>query len=259
MAQKKILSLRIDELEEISKNVYSLRFRSEELRNAKCGQFVNVYLDDHQHLLPRPISIADMNDDEMHLVFQIAGDGTRIMSEKRPGDMIRVSTPLGNGYDISSLKKGDRVILFGGGIGVPPLVYLAKTLKKMDIDVTCIFGYRSDTFLIKELEEMGIDVRVTTDDGSHGYHGNVLDYFRESGLKAEWYYACGPRIMLKKLAEYLHEHDEYVYVSMEERMGCGYGACVGCAIDVLNDNNETVRLKVCKDGPVFDSRKVVWK
>ena len=259
MQTKNVLPVRITELKKLQKGVFSLKVKSHELtENAKCGQFVNVYLDSKKLLLPRPISIADVNGDELRLVFQVVGEGTKAIIEMKDGDTIRISTPLGNGYDISSVTKGDKVILFGGGIGVPPLVYLAKTLKRMGADVTCIFGYRDETFLNDELSAMGIDVRVTTDSGRAGYHGNVLEYFIENRLRADYYYACGPRVMLKAVASHLHENGQFVYASMEERMGCGYGACVGCAIDVFDENHDKVRLKVCKDGPVFDSRKVVW-
>lgn len=259
MAKKEILKAKVLKMTRLDKEIYRLDLESKRLcEDAKCGQFINVYLDDKSLLLPRPISIADVNDDVMTIIFQVVGKGTDLLSKVRINDEIKVSTSLGNGYDILKLNKGDSALLVGGGIGVPPLIYLAKSLKAKGVDVTCVFGFRDVAYLGDELTKLGIKVHICTDSGKCGFKGNTVEFIKANKISADEVYACGPKVMLKYLSLYMHELNKYVNVSMEERMGCGYGACVGCAIDTYDENHEVKRLKVCKDGPVFDSRKVVW-
>ena len=160
-------------------------------------------------------------------------------------------------YSDLSKIDGD-VTLVGGGIGVPPMLLLAKKLKEKEIEAKIVLGFRDESFLVNDFKALGLDVVVCTDSGREGYHGNTVAYLRENNINSDIYCACGPKPMLKFLSKYAHECGKFVYLSMEERMGCGYGACVGCVIDIYDENHEVKRKKVCKDGPVFDSREVVW-
>lgn len=257
MATKKVVEAKIVKLNELAKGIYEIVLQAPEItKDAISGQFVNLYTNDKSLLLPRPISICDVNDDELRLVFGVVGKGTLAFSKMNVGDTLRVSSPLGNGYDLDKIRGN--VTLVAGGIGVPPMLLLAKQLKEKGIKANIVLGYRDESFLVNDFKELGLEVAVCTDSGKEGYHGNTVAYLRENNINSDIYCACGPKPMLKFLSKYAHECDKYVYLSMEERMGCGYGACVGCVIDIYDENHEVQRKKVCKDGPVFDSREVVW-
>lgn len=222
------------------------------VREAKAGQFVEVYPDNGVNLLSRPISICEINKEEgsLRLVFQIAGKGTKLFSELKKDDEIRLLGPCGNGY---TLCEG-RSVLIGGGIGVPPLLETCRQLKGEKI---VVLGFRSGSFLAEEFERLGAKVYVATDDGSVGFKGNVVDLLRAEGIKGDMIYSCGPKIMLKFLSMYADENNIPCQVSMEERMACGIGACVGCVVQIKDGDGWTYK-KVCKDGPVFDSKEVCW-
>lgn len=219
---------------------------------AMAGQFVEVYPDNGINLLSRPISICEINKEEgiLRLVFQIVGKGTKLFSELKFGDEVRLLGPCGNGYTLSEGKS----VLVGGGIGVPPLIETCKQLKGKKI---VVLGFRSGSFLVEEFEKLGAKVYVATDDGSVGFKGNVVDLLRAEGIKGDMIYSCGPKIMLKFLSMYAEENNIPCQVSMEERMACGIGACVGCVVQI-KDGEGWAYKKVCKDGPVFDSREVCW-
>lgn len=221
-------------------------------KEAMAGQFVEVYPDNGINLLSRPISICEINKEEgiLRLVFQIVGKGTKLFSELKFGDEIRLLGPCGNGYTLSEGKS----VLVGGGIGVPPLIETCKQLKGKKI---VVLGFRSGSFLVEEFEKLGAKVYVATDDGSVGFKGNVVDLLRAEGIKGDMIYSCGPKIMLKFLSMYAEENNIPCQVSMEERMACGIGACVGCVVQI-KDGEGWAYKKVCKDGPVFDSREVCW-
>ena len=226
---------------------------------ARPGQFMNVYLNDASKLLPRPISICgyDADNGTVTLVFRIAGEGTREMSEMKAGDEIRVMGPLGNGFMATPEK---RAVLFGGGIGIPPMLGLAKSLAADNVSVTSVLGYRdSSLFLSEDFRQYG-DVIIATDDGSTGFHGNVVEAARESAKKdASFFapgtciYACGPLPMLRGIKALAEELGLPAQISMEERMACGIGACLACVCkSVETDDHSNVKNKrVCKDGPVF--------
>ncbi len=239
----------------IAPNIYDLTIRLPQISAlAKCGQFVDVYPDNGANLLARPISICEINGDKLRLVFQVVGAGTRLFSVLSEGQSIRVLGPCGNGY---ALTEGNKFILAGGGIGVPPLLETAKNLvDKGEVEV--FLGFRSGSFLTEDFEKLGVKVHIATDDGSVGFKGNVVDLMKSLDAKADIIYSCGPKIMLKFLAEYAEKRGITAYVSMEERMACGIGACVGCVVKI-KDGDGYVHKKVCKDGPVFDSREVVWQ
>ena len=259
MESKKIIKTKIVKLDNLATDVYSMVLEDHELvAGAKPGQFVNIYTNDQSMLLPRPISICDIDGDQLRLVFKIFGKGTKLFSEMHVGDMIRVSTPLGNGYDLAKLSQYQRVNVVGGGIGVPPMIYLAKELARLGVEVTAIFGYQDEPFLEHDLDSCDIKTYVATDTGRFGFKGNALQLIKAENLNADYYCACGPKIMLKFLCQYVNEIGSEAAVSMEERMGCGYGACVGCVLDILEPDGQIKRKKVCKDGPVFTSKEVIF-
>ncbi len=265
---KEIINARVITNREIAKGIFLMEIRGAEsaIECAGPGQFVNVYPKAKQTLLPRPISICRVEADILTLVYGVVGEGTKEFSGYPAGDLIRISTPLGTGYNLkeiigsdeeaennkvnSSLKKA---VLVGGGIGVPPLVGLAEKLITRGVSCTAVLGFRDEPFLAEAFESLGVETHITTDSGRSGYKGTVLDLIREKNLSADYFYACGPKIMLRALNQYCLEIDAPLQVSMEERMGCGYGACVGCVCKV-----QSVYKKVCQDGPVFYGRDVDW-
>lgn len=224
---------------------------------SKAGQFVDLYTGKGEFLLPRPVSICEIDKKEgtLKLLYQVVGKGTKIFSELQENDMIKVVGPLGNGFTIIPNTCGAHVVI-GGGIGAPPLIQLVKELQGK---VYVFLGFRNNPILVKEFEALGAEVRVATDDGSVGFHGNVIDLIRKINPHTDKIYACGPPIMLKYAALWAAEKNIAAQVSMEERMACGIGACVGCAVKIKRQGEiDWSNLKVCKDGPVFLSNEVVW-
>jgi len=222
--------------------------------DALPGQFAAIYCKAGQRLLPRPISICgiDREAGTIRIVYRIAGAGTKEISTWKEGDSFEILGPLGNGYTI---REG-RALIVGGGIGIPPMLELTKQIKG---DKTVVLGYRTgaDTFLKEEFEAIA-DVKIATDDGSAGVHGTVVDAIREYGITGDTIYACGPMPMLKALAEYAAEHGMEAQISLEERMACGIGACLGCIVKTKDRDHHTNvhNRRICKDGPVFDAREV---
>lgn len=226
------------------------------VKEAVAGQFINVYLNDPSKLLPRPISICEVDQASgiLTLVYAIFGEGTRILSGYEAGTQVDVLGPLGNGYTLSQGKH----LLVGGGVGTPPLVQTAKTLFEMgETDITAVIGFRSEAYLVEALERFA-KVYVATDDGSVGHHGTVIDVLNQEQLTGDMIYACGPTPMLRALQQWAHVEENPTQLSLEERMGCGFGACVGCSVKVPYDNEVGYTYKkVCKDGPVFDAKEVI--
>ena len=223
-------------------------------KEARPGQFLAMYCNDATKLLPRPISICG-NDAEagtLRVVYRIAGEGTREFSKMKQGDTLEVMGPLGNGF---TMKEG-KAILVGGGIGIPPMLELAKQLSA---EKTVVLGYRDELFLKDEFEKTA-EVAVATEDGSFGTKGTVIDAIRENAITGDIIYACGPMPMLKALAEYASEHDMEAQISLEERMACGIGACLGCICKTKEKDHHTNvnNSRICKDGPVFDAKEVVF-
>lgn len=240
--------------EEIAPQIYSMWLKTEKIADcAKAGQFLSVYSDDASRLLPRPISICEINPriGALRLVYRIAGKGTLEFSRKKAGGSLTVVGPLGSGFPI----KEKKAFLIGGGIGIPPLLELARQLR---CEKQMILGYRdSAMFLLDEFRRQG-SVFVATEDGSAGTKGNVLDAVREEKLSADVIYACGPTPMLRALKEYAAKQGMECWISLEERMACGIGACLGCVCrSVDTDPHTNVHNKrICKEGPVFDAREV---
>ena len=240
--------------EQLASDVFSMWLEVGSIASeAKPGQFISVYSNDDSKLLPRPISICeiDKEDSALHLVYRIAGAGTEEFSQKQTGDHLSVMGPLGNGFPLKSKKA----FLIGGGIGIPPMLELAKQL---NCEKQIILGYRnSDMFLLDEFKKQG-EVYIATEDGSVGSKGNVLDAIRENELDAEVIYACGPTPMLRALKQYASENHMECWISMEEKMACGIGACLACVCKSKEvDGHTNVHNKrVCKEGPVFLAEEV---
>ncbi|MEA5060431.1 MAG: dihydroorotate dehydrogenase electron transfer subunit [Clostridia bacterium] len=256
---KKIMTGRVEANECIGQNVYRLTVRAEEGLQAHAGQFVNIYPEDKATLLPRPISINRATNGILTLVFRACGAGTNQIARYGKGTSLRLSTPLGNGYALQADYNHARVLLVGGGMGAAPLLQLADELKARNTYVTAVIGFRSVPILQKEFESVCDETLVATEDGSAGYRGSAVELIRTRGLNAAAAFACGPKPMLKQLTVLCGKSGTPLFVSLEERMGCGYGACVGCVCKVNpQDGTGTVHKCVCKDGPVFDAREVVW-
>lgn len=273
----------------LGSGIYDLTLKTKNIaKAAKAGQFVSVYSNDRSKLLPRPISLCgiDRDEDTIRLVYRVTGEntGTEEFSKLVMGDRIRILGPLGNGFTV---EPGKKAFLIGGGIGVPPMLQLAKDINsgvvqtsgavdtntqekgqteekqinghgKKICDMNIIMGYRDEnTFLLDEFKEQA-DSYVATEDGSVGTKGNVIDAIKENGLEADVIYACGPMPMLRALKAYAMEHDMECYVSMEERMACGIGACLACVCKTKDkDAHSNVNNKrICKEGPVFNAKEV---
>lgn len=245
--------------ERIAQDIYSMWIRTEAALEAKPGQFISMYTNDGSKLLPRPISICEINRAEgsLRVVYRVTGEntGTEEFSRMKAGDVLPVIGPLGNGFPLER-AAGKKAFLMGGGIGVPPILELAK---QIDCDAKqIIVGYRdSETFLRDEFEQNG-QVYISTEDGSEGTKGNVMDAIRENGLEADIIYACGPTPMLRAIKTYAEEKGIECWLSLEERMACGIGACLACVCQTKEkDHHSNVNNKrICKDGPVFLSTEV---
>ena len=227
----------------IAKNVYRMQLAGN-TEGILPGQFVNIRVEGQ--FLRRPISVCNIADGILTIIYKVVGVGTEAMSHLPIGTQLDVLTVLGNGYDLS--KSGDTPLLVGGGVGVPPMYMLARQLREMGKDVRVILGFntKDEVFYEEEFRALGCDVTVTTVDGSHGVKGfvtNALDG------KQSYYYTCGPLPMIKALIQAAGTHGE---VSMEERMGCGFGACMGCTIQTTKGPK-----RVCKEGPVFAAEELI--
>ena len=225
--------------EQIAKNVYRMQLGGD-TAGILPGQFVNIRVEGQ--FLRRPISVCNIADGILTIIYKVVGVGTEAMSHLPVGTQLDVLTVLGNGYDLT--KAGDQPLLVGGGVGVPPMYMLARQLREAGKKVRVILGFntKDEVFYEDEFRALGCDVMVTTVDGSHGVKGFVTNAV--DGQQS-YYYTCGPLPMIKALIQTLGTHGE---VSMEERMGCGFGACMGCTIQTTIGPK-----RVCKEGPVFDA------
>lgn len=236
----------------LTDDIYDLRLEAPDITSeAKPGQFVNIYLNDEAHLLPRPISICEANGSELRVVYRVVGAGTQSLSEAKPGDTLDITGPVGNGYDTDMINTSfSQVLLFGGGVGIPPMLELAKRIKvKTDV----FLGYRDVLFLDKDFPA-NVTVHISTEDGSAGTKGNVMDALKESGIKGDCICACGPGPMLRAIKQYAQENSIKAYFSLEEHMACGVGACLGCVCKTkdVDEHSQVKNARVCVDGPVFD-------
>lgn len=243
--------------EEISAGIFSMWLQTDKIAGeAKAGQFISLYCNDGSRILPRPISICEVDKENkrLRIVYRVAGKGTTEFSAYKSGSKIKVIGPLGNGYTL----KNEPALLIAGGIGIPPMVQTAKELKAMGVDVSIAVGYRNNsTFLKEELEKYG-KVYIATEDGSVGTKGNVIDAIKANDIQAKVIYSCGPTPMLKGVKAYANENAMEAQISLEEKMACGIGACLACVCKSKEvDHHSNVNNKrICKDGPVFDANEV---
>ena len=255
-AEKKKLTARVILQEALATDVFSMWIEAKEVaRTAKPGQFLSLYTKDASRLLPRPISICEADPDlgRLRVVYRVAGAGTEEFSHCRAGDAITVMGPLGNGFPFKR-AEGKRALLVGGGIGIPPMLGLAKAREGENL---VVLGFRDQLFLHSEFQPYG-KVYVATEDGSAGTRGNVLDLMEGAGLTADVVYACGPTPMLRAVKAYAARHGMECWLSLEEKMACGIGACLACVCNSREvDSHSNVHNKrICKDGPVFLAQEV---
>lgn len=226
----------------------------EDLPKILPGQFLNLYPQNPLLTLPRPISICDVDGSRIKILYQIVGKGTEEFSKYLPGTTVQVMLPLGNGYRVISDECTH--VLIGGGIGTPPLLYLAKALKGT---VKVFLGFKDAPLLVEEFKAITPHVFVATESGNYGIQGNVLDLLKAEDDNGQYYYSCGPVPMLKAVSEYLAAAGKQGQISLEARMACGFGVCVGCAVKIKAQAPDGWEYqKVCKDGPVFESEEVLW-
>ena len=239
----------------IADGIYSMWIETSAAKEAKPGQFIDVYVNDDSKLLPRPISICEVKDDSLRIVYRVVGGGTKIMSTYKEGDEIQIIGPLGNGFDM----RDGKAILVGGGIGIPPMVELAKNLSEKigKENVISVMGYRDELFLTDELEQFSTVV-IATEDGSTGTKGTVIDALDENGVDGDVLYACGPISMLKALKDWANGKGIECQISLEERMACGIGACLACVCKTKekDEHSNVCNKRICKDGPVFDANEI---
>ena len=240
----------------LAPGIYDMWIETGLAGQAKPGQFICIYPKDKSTLLPRPISICEVKEDKtaLRVVYRVAGAGTTEFSGYKAGDSIAVLGTLGNGFPLEA-GKGKKVFLMGGGIGVPPILELSKQL---EAEKQIVVGYRdANTFLRDEFEKNGA-VYVATEDGSVGTKGNVMNAIEANALTADVIYACGPMPMLRAIKKYAEEHQIKAYISLEEHMACGVGACLGCVVKTkeVDHHSQVHNARICTDGPVFDAEDV---
>ena len=238
--------LEITENVNIAKNVYRMTLKGDVSAIRNPGEFINIRLDGFY--LRRPISVYDLGDDFVTIIYKVVGKGTEVMSRMTAGKRLQALTGLGNGYDLS--VSGDRPLLIGGGVGVPPMYLLAKRLLREGRQVSVILGFNTEdeVFGEEEFRALGCSVTVTTVDGSRGAKGFVTDALPEGYT---YFYTCGPEPMLKAVYRATDTPGQF---SFEERMGCGFGACMGCSCKTV-----TGYKRICKDGPVLRKEEILWE
>lgn len=237
---------KISQNAKLVENVYKMVLSGDTSDITACGQFINIQLDGLY--LRRPISVCDCDDTSVTIIYKVVGKGTEQMSKMSVGETLDVLTGLGNGYDLS--LAGDKPVLLGGGVGVPPLYMLAKELIKQGKKVSVILGFNtaSEVFYEQEFKTLGCDVTVTTVDGSYGVKGFVTNAYPD---EYTYFYTCGPEPMLKAIYKTAQTSGQ---MSFEERMGCGFGACMGCSCKTIAGYK-----RICKDGPVMQKEEILWE
>ena len=232
--------------EPLTDSVYKMILAGDTGHITAAGQFVNLQLEGH--FLRRPISVCDYDENTLTIIYKVVGKGTAAMSAMIPGQALDILTGLGNGYDLT--LSGDHPVLLGGGVGVPPMYNLAKKLIGQGKKVSVILGFNtaSEVFYEEEFKALGCSVTVTTVDGSHGTKGFVTDALPENYT---YFYTCGPEPMLKAVYRASTTSGQ---MSFEERMGCGFGACMGCSCKTI-----TGYKRICKEGPVMKKEEILWE
>ena len=236
----------IKENKALTSSVYKMLLVGDTSDITNCGQFVNIQIDGL--FLRRPISVCDCEGDTLTLIYKVVGKGTEQMKDMKPGDKLDILTGLGNGYDTS--LSGDKPLLLGGGVGVPPLYMLCKKLIAEGKKPSVILGFntKDEVFCKDEFEKLGVKVTVTTVDGSEGIKGFVTDAMKNEDYS--YFYTCGPEPMLKAIYKASSTEGQF---SFEERMGCGFGACMGCSCKTI-----TGYKRICKEGPVMKKEEILW-
>lgn len=241
---------------EIAPQIFDMWIGTSLAKEAKPGQFICIYPKDRSTLLPRPISICEVNEDKtaLRVVYRIAGQGTAEFSSYQEGDTVAVLGTLGNGFPLEE-GKDKKVFLMGGGIGIPPMLQLAKEL---EADKQVVVGYRDNQLFLKEDLEKYATVYIATEDGSEGTKGNVMDAIAANALEADVIFACGPMPMLRAIKKFAAEHQMKAYISLEEHMACGVGACLGCVVKTkeVDHHSHVHNARICTDGPVFEAEEV---
>lgn len=244
---------------EIVPGIFDMWIETGLAKEAAAGQFIGVYPKDKSTLLPRPISICEVEKEEnkLRIVYRVAGKGTGEFSAYQAGDEVEILGILGNGFPLVEAQNL-KVVLMGGGIGIPPMVELAKELRDADVSVIAIAGYRDNQLFLKEDLEKYAGVYVATEDGSEGVKGNVLTVMEEKNVQADIIMACGPMPMLRGIKKYSEEKGIKAYISLEERMACGVGVCLGCVCKTkkVDHHSHVNNARICTDGPVFDAEDV---
>ena len=253
--EKVKLTAKVVSQEALTDDICSMWIQADEIaKAAKPGQFISVYTKDKSKVLPRPISLCEIDKEQgrLRIVYRVVGAGTKEFSAYQAGDDIEIMGPLGNGFPL----KEKKAFLIGGGIGIPPMLELAKNL---NCEKQMVLGYRDVLFLNDEFEQYG-RVYAATEDGSAGTKGNVIDAIRENGLEAEIIYACGPTPMLRALKAYAAEHGMECWLSLEEKMACGIGACLACVCKSkdIDEHSHVHNKRICKEGPVLEKEEIVW-
>jgi len=230
---------------EIAPSVFKLTLEGDTSEISNSGQFVNILI--KKHYLRRPISICDYSNNELVLIYKVVGEGTESLSRMNKGEELNILLPLGNGYSINNHKN---ILLLGGGVGIPPLYNLCKKLIKENKNVTVILGFnkKEEIFYEEEFRKLGAKVIVTTVDGSNGNKGFITDFMEN--INYDYFYTCGPQPMLKAVFNNSKTSGQF---SFEERMGCGFGVCMGCSCKTI-----TGYKRICKDGPVLEKEEILW-
>ncbi len=253
---KQKLTAEVLENKQISADIYDMTLLAPAIAaEAKAGGFVSVYSGDEAHMLPRPISLCGIDREKgtLRLVYRVVGYGTAEFSRCVAGDKLDILGPLGNGFT----QENKKAILIGGGIGIPPMLQLAKELHEKGVELSVVLGYREVLFLNEEFEQYG-KVYISTEDGSAGTKGNVIDAIKEQGVTGDVIYACGPTPMLRGIKAYAVENEIECQISMEERMACGVGACLACVCNTteVDHHSQVNNKRICADGPVFNALEV---
>lgn len=232
--------------EKIAKNTYKMTLSGDTSAITAPGQFINIKFDGLY--LRRPMSVCDYSENSLTVIYKVIGKGTELLSQMKGGEILDTLTGLGNGFDIK--KSGETPLLIGGGCGVPPLYHLAKKLKEKGCNITAVLGFdtKESVFFEEEMKSICDKVYVTTNDGSYGIKGFVTDVVKNTDCS--FFYTCGPEPMLKAIYDNTTSSGE---LSFEERMGCGFGACMGCSCETKYGSK-----RICKDGPVLTKEEIIW-
>lgn len=254
--KKRVVEAAIIKNEEIAKGIYRMELKQPEIaEKTNPGQFINLYCKSEALLLPRPISISEVCcvEGTVKVVYAVVGKGTAELASFKAGESVKILGPLGNGFDVQA--DAEESVIVSGGVGLPPMIELAKQLSGK---ITAFVGFRSEPYLIEELGKYAT-VHIATDDGSVGHKGNVIELMDMKNASGQMIYACGPKPMLRALSAWANEKNLPAQISLEERMGCGVGSCVGCVVKIKDDSQQGwTYKKVCKDGPVFMSEEVMF-